>query len=138
MIDVVNILDEPRRLFFKLEDAKDKLEQLRADECANGAIRYDKDKVVSSPSADMLFNKVAPIIELEADINELRQQFDVAREDARSLIGLIDNDIARQVCMKYYCDCKSISEIGYEMMYSRNQIYYRRNIGIAIIDKIVN
>ena len=68
--EIEAVLYAPRERRDDLQRANQRLREARADATANGAIRYDKDKVICSPTDDMLNNKVARILDAEESVNE--------------------------------------------------------------------
>lgn len=116
--EIEAVLYAPRERRDDLQRANQRLREARADATANGAIRYDKDKVICSPTDDMLNNKVARILDAEESVNEAEKGLKCAQHMAWQFVKKIDDDLIREICKRYYCEMKSCRQIGYEMLYS--------------------
>lgn len=127
---VEEILYAPRNLRDELKRAKEELANARLDATASGAIRYDKDRVMSSASDDLLNNKVARIIEAEDRVKYAQIEMDYSKSQALQLINLIDNDIIREVCRRYFIEFCSCREIGYQLCFSAMTISNYKKKGI--------
>ena len=132
---VEEILYAPRNLRDELKRAKDELENARLDATANGAIRYDKDRVMSSASDDLLNNKVARIIDAEEKVKYAQIEMDYSKSQALQLINLIDNDIIKEVCRRYFIEFHSCREIGYQLCFSAMTISNYKKKGIYEIEQ---
>ena len=69
--EIEAVLYAPRERRDALQRANQRLREARADATANGAIRYDKDKVQTSPD-DPMSKVVAEIMELEKEFKILK------------------------------------------------------------------
>ena len=132
---VEEILYAPRKRRDELKKAIDELRDARLDATANGAIRYDKDRVMSSASDDLLNNKVARIIEAEDKVKYAQIEMDYSKSQALKLINLIDNDIIKEVCRRYFIEFHSCREIGYQLCFSAMTISNYKKKGIYEIEK---
>ena len=132
---VEDILYAPRKRRDELKKAIDELRDARLDATANGAIRYDKDRVISSASDDLLNNKVARIIEAEEKVKYAQIEMDYSKSQALQLINLIDNDIIKEVCRRYFIDFHSCREIGYQLCFSAMTISNYKKKGIYEIEQ---
>ena len=132
---VEEILYAPRKRRDELKKAIDELRDARLDATANGAIRYDKDRVISSASDDLLNNKVARIIEAEEKVKCAQIEMNYSKSQALQLINLIDNDIIKEVCRRYFIDFHSCREIGYQLCFSAMTISNYKKKGIYEIEK---
>lgn len=132
---VEDILYAPRKRRDELKKAIDELRDARLDATANGAIRYDKDRVISSASDDLLNNKVARIIEAEEKVKCAQIEMDYSKSQALQLINLIDNDIIKEVCRRYFIDFHSCREIGYQLCFSAMTISNYKKKGIYEIEQ---
>ena len=132
---VEEILYAPRKRRDELKKAIDELRDARLDATANGAIRYDKDRVMSSASDDLLNNKVARIIEAEEKVKCAQIEMNYSKSQALQLINLIDNDIIKEVCRRYFIDFHSCREIGYQLCFSAMTISNYKKKGIYEIEQ---
>lgn len=134
-MEIEKILYEPRNLRDELKIAKEELNNARLDATASGAIRYDKDRVMSSASDDLLNNKVARIIDAEDKVKFAQIEMDYSKSQALQLINLIDNDIIREVCRRYFIEFSSCREIGYQLCFSAMTISNYKKKGIYEIEQ---
>ena len=130
---VEEILYAPRKRRDELKKAIDELRDARLDATANGAIRYDKDRVMSSASDDLLNNKVARIIDAEKEVDRAEKEFKKSQINALRLINLIESDTIREVCRRYFVELHSCRRVGYMMLYSASAIHKYKEQGIEEI-----
>ena len=107
-----NVLVRPREMKRQVERCKEEVERLKLEATANGAIRYDKDRVLSSPVGDLLENKVIAIVDKELELNRLKYEASLAKEKAFDVIGMLNNPLYRKVLILYCVNCMSCKEIG--------------------------
>lgn len=107
-----NVLVRPREMSRQLERCKEEVERLKLEATANGAIRYDKDRVLSSPVGDLLENKVIAIVDKELELNRLKYEVSLAKEKAFDVIGMLNNPLYRKILILYYVNCMSCKDIG--------------------------
>lgn len=107
-----NVLVRPREMSRQVERCKEEVERLKLEATVNGAIRYDKDRVLSSPVGDLLENKVIAIVDKELELNRLKYESSLAKEKAFDVIGMLNNPLYRKVLILYYVNCMSCRDIG--------------------------
>ena len=107
-----NVLVRPREMKRQVERCKEEVVRLKLEATANGAIRYDKDRVLSSPVGDLLENKVIAIVDKELELNRLKYEASLAKEKAFDVIGMLNNPLHRKVLIFYCVNCMSCKEIG--------------------------
>lgn len=107
-----NVLVRPREMKKQVERCKEEVERLKLEATANGAIRYDKDRVLSSPVGDLMENKVIAIVDKELELNRLKYESSLAKEKAFDVIGMLNNPLYRKVLILYCVNCMSCKEIG--------------------------
>lgn len=107
-----NVLVRPREMSRQVERCKEEVVRLKLEATANGAIRYDKDRVLSSPVGDLLENKVIAIVDKELELNRLKYESSLAKEKAFDVIGMLNNHLYRKVLILYCVNCMSCKEIG--------------------------
>lgn len=128
--EIYEILKRPKDKQKILERCNQELREARLDACANGAICYDKDRVMSTPNDEMLNNKVARIIEAEKSAQYAQLEFHQAKKDAQVLINQIDNERVKEVCQRYYIDLHPARHISTFLFLSRSTVWRYRNQGI--------
>ena len=98
------------------------------------AIRYDKDKVQSSPE-DPMSKIVAEVMELEKEMK--RVQLNKSRQIAKidKAISQLESDEERTALTMRYINRKAVKEIAEEMGYSEARIYQCMDMGGAQIAK---
>ena len=98
------------------------------------AIRYDKDKVQSSPE-DPMSKVVAEVMELEKEMK--RVQLNKSRQIAKidKAISQLESDEERTALTMRYINRKAVKEIAEEMGYSEARIYQFMDVGGAQIAK---
>jgi len=106
-----------------------------------GAIRYDKDKVQSSPD-DTLSRIMAEITVMETKAARLLEDLVNRSGKAFDLISELTDSQERQVMILYYLTCKggrplSWDEVAGEMGYDPSHVKRIRNSAIANIETIV-
>lgn len=122
----------------RLESKKKKLAELEADKTANGGIRYDKERVVTSPPQEGGFeNKVIRLAmlcdEYQADIERLTKLYN----KARNIIESVPSPIDRAILDMLYADHHTIKEIAESLHYTDANIYYRKKKAMAYLKTII-
>ena len=107
-----NVLVRPREMKRQVERCKEEVVRLKLEATANGAIRYDKDRVLSSPVGDLMENKVIAIVDKELELNRLKYEASLAKEKAFDVIGMLNNPLYRKILILYYVNCMSCRDIG--------------------------
>ena len=86
------------------------------------AIRYDQDKIQSSPE-DVQPEIAAAIIDLEREIEQLRNEKGRLISEISHAIDLLDDDTEKLVLTAYYICRRPIRRIAGDIHYSRSQTY---------------
>ena len=86
------------------------------------AIRYDLDKVQSSPE-DVLPEIAAAVLDLEREIEQLRKEKGRLISEISHAIDLLDDDTEKLVLTAYYICRRPIRRIADDIHYSRSQTY---------------
>ena len=118
-----------RKMFYfqKTIIAKQKqIEELRLLAESTGAIRYDKDRVITSlPQAAGYEDKVAAVVDAEhrllEDIQTLVEMYDTGWK----LIDSLEDPVDRLLMVMRYINHMRWEEIAQELNYSVDHIYYR-------------
>lgn len=86
----------------RYEAKKEQARDMRLLAESAGAIRYDRERVQTSPTADGLFTTVLKIIESENDaIDCASQLFNIKETIISQIINLDDANYMRILCLKY-------------------------------------
>jgi DNA-directed RNA polymerase specialized sigma subunit len=101
-----------------------------------GAIRYDRDKVQTSPE-DKTQIILAEVLELEKKIDNLRWGKSTKIHEVYDTIQKLKNEDEREVLTYYYVDKKDINDIAKMMHYSAAGIYGLRSRGCNNIVKFI-
>ena len=133
--DLDEILMRPRKCRDNLARCNEELRNARLKAESNGAIRYDKDRIISSASDEGMVNKVQAILDAEANVDLAEAELKEAIVEADKVISLIDDDSIRNVIRGYYVDMYSCRQIGYIMMYSPRTIRRLKEKGIGILKR---
>lgn len=89
---------------------------------STGAIRYDKEKIQTSPSQDALVNTVIRIIEAESEAAETAKELmDIKCKIIEQIISLDDEKYMRILCLRYVHHIK-LDDVADRMHYNPNYI----------------
>lgn len=93
-----------------------------------GGIRYDKDKVQTSP-ADMMPEKMGELAELEEKIQRLEALHRRQIEDIETACNKLSDELQRTVIMMFYVGGNPIWKIAEELSFAPSSIYRIRRQG---------
>lgn len=99
-----------------------------------GAIRYDKDKVQTSPG-DSMSKIIAEIADLEKEMTAIQQRKSQQIEKIDKALNSLESEEERTALTMRYINRVSVSEIAEAMGYSEQRIYQFMNRGGAQIVK---
>lgn len=103
-----------------------KRKQLQRDELQScllpRAIRYDQDKVQSSPD-DAVAETAAAVLDLDREIEQLRREKARLIRDVVRTIETLDDDREKLILTAYYISRMTIRRISDEVHYSPTQTY---------------
>jgi len=111
------------------------LEALRYHASGAGAIRYDKDKVQTSPG-DFLSMVMSDIVEIDGRIKQTREEVDLLKTEAYSVIRRMERPEHRAVIELYYLNGLSMAGAALQMNMSERSAYYLREDAIREFEKI--
>ena len=100
-----------------LETTQNKIEQLRVSAEGVGAIRYDKDRVQTSPE-DHMSEAVAQMVELENEYEHMILAYHKSIILRTKMIDGMDDPRYVRLLMLRYVDCLRFEEIACRMAYS--------------------
>lgn len=136
--EVYEWLNRPTKLTYDIK-AKIRL----AEEIRSGllptAIRYDKDKIVTSygTNADPMAEIMARVEAIQKEIAELQLQRAIAMIELEEVFSKLDKD-ERTVMSRYYVSRKKIEEIHREVPCSTRWAYKLRERGIEDVKNLLN
>lgn len=136
--EVYEWLNRPTKLTYDIK-AKIRL----AEEIRSGllptAIRYDKDKIVTSygTNADPMTEIMARVEAIQKEIAELQLQRAIAMIELEEVFSKLDEDEGK-VMSRYYLSRKNIEEIHREIHYSTRWVYKLRERGIEDVKNLLN
>ena len=136
--EVYEWLNRPTKLTYDIK-AKIRL----AEEIRSGllptAIRYDKDKIVTSygTNADPMTEIMARVEAIQKEIAELQLQRAIAMIELEEVFSKLDKDEGK-VMSRYYLSRKKIEEIHREIHYSTRWVYKLRERGIEDVRNLLN
>ena len=113
--------------FYRTIIAKQKqIEELRLLAESTGAIRYDKDRVITSlPQAAGYEDKVAALVDMEHKLLEDIQELTEMYNEGWKLIDSLEDPMDRLILVMRYINHMRWEEIALELNYSVDRIYYR-------------
>ena len=124
-------LSRPRAVESKIRRLENKINELRT--CLEpNAIRYDLDKVNSSPD-DAVSKIFAEIDEAERMCHELRLQKAAYIFEITEAIDKIPNETQKDVLYEFYIARRTMPEVSQELSYDLSWCYKQRKAGIKSI-----
>ena len=129
--EVYKLLTAPRRTKYRIEQTKSRITALRYTLMPSG-IRYDTDKVQSSPS-DMMPEKMAKIDDLEQYLAELYAEYDSEMSAITAALEAINREPEKTVLMMQYVGGHNVIEIADILNYSIRSVYYIRSRGYDLL-----
>lgn len=135
--EVYEWLNRPTKLSYDIRAKMRIAEELRS--CLlPSAIRYDKDKVMTSygTNGDPMAEITARVDAIEREIAELQRQKACAIIELEDVFAKLDRN-EHEVMSRHYITRKSISAIAKEMVYQRRSVYDLRAKGIEHVRDIL-
>lgn len=124
-------LSRPRAVESKIRRLENKINELRT--CLEpNAIRYDVDKVNSSPD-DAVSKIFAEIDEAERMCHELRLQKATYIFEITEAIDKIPNETQKDVLYEFYIARRTMPEVASSLSYDLSWCYKQRKAGIKAI-----
>lgn len=133
--ETYNYLLQVRILDQKIHNCLLQRETLR-DCLLPSGIRYDLDKVLTSP-ADQMSEIESQVIDLEQKIQQLQQQKKRSIVLITRAIYKLDNENEQTVLMEYYIGKKSVEKIADGMNISPRGAYYIKRKAISNVSKFL-
>lgn len=107
----------------KINLLKLELEALRYKASGAGGIRYDKDRVQTSPN-DYMTMAIADAIELEKHINDMEAEIEEKKGEAYAIVRQMKNPDQRAVIEWYYLNGLSMIDTANKLSISERTAYY--------------
>lgn len=106
-----------------------KLEIEALEYAASGAtgIRYDKDRVQTSPSSDRLIIFAADAVERQAEADEIAAELDELKVNAYHIIRQMDNIDERNMLEWVYLQATPMQTVIKRINWSERKVYYIRD-----------
>ena len=132
---VYQLLYTPRQIDQQIGQINAKIRSLR-DSLMLSGVRYDTDRVQSSPS-DRMSAVIAEIDALEHKRDELIDSRIHAVDAIEKAVNGLEDDGEKTVLYMQYIGCESMDEIAEEMHYSRRSAYRLRAQALRSLDRQV-
>ena len=110
----------------RLKNKRDEVEALRYKASGAGAIRYDKDRVQTSPN-DYLAMAMSDILELEKQIEEDVASIEDIKGQAYTIVRQMEQPEHRTMIEWFYLNGVSMTETAERMAMSERTAYYLRD-----------
>lgn len=120
----------------KLHNKRLELEALRYKASGAGAIRYDKDRVMTSPD-DYLAKAMVDIIEIEKQIEKEESSIEKKKGKAYGVVRQIEQDEQRIIIEWYYLNGLSMAETAMKMNIAERTSYYIRDDALESFGKLL-
>lgn len=133
--EVYDFLTGPHRKRLEIARKENIIAELRS--CLlPGAIRYDEDKVQSSPR-DQLSETMAKIDELERQVEALKAERSALIIEVNNVIEKLENDIEKAVLTEWYINRTKPSRIASNIGYSERRMYHYKKEGVQHLAQIL-
>ena len=105
----------------QLRSIRMKLEELQLEAVGIGAIRYDKERVQTSPE-DYLPGSVSDLLDVEKKYQRMIVRYHTAVQQRIRMIEKLDNPTYIRILTLRYCDGLSFDKIAVEMNYTYRHV----------------
>nr|DAE46731.1 MAG TPA: Protein of unknown function (DUF1492) [Caudoviricetes sp.] len=102
-----------------------------------GAVRYDRDKVQSSPT-DKMADVMARVDELDREIEQLKLEKAQAIIEISDIIEKLDNDKEKAVLTAFYIKAASMEAVAGIVCYSVRHTYLLRKQGVEHLKEVLS
>ena len=131
-----NYLMSIRSVEKKIYSKRLELEALQYKASGAGAIRYDKDRVQTSPD-DYLAKAMVDIIEIEKQIEKEESEIEKKKGRAYSIVRQIEHPDQRIIIEWYYLNGLSMTETATKMNIAERTAYYLRDDALDSFGKVM-
>lgn len=101
-----------------------------------GAIRYDRDRVQSTPT-DKMADVIARVDELDREIERLKLEKAQAIIEISDVIEKLDNDKEKAVLTAFYIKAASMEAVAGIVCYSVRHTYFLRKQGVEHLKEVL-
>lgn len=133
MGDAEAYLNSVRELNVLLKMKELERSRLEAEICSLSAIDYSKSKVSGGEPAD-LSNKIARLDKLIRDVDADWDRLIDRREEAKTMLLLMDDEKQRQLLTLYYVRDAGIDDIAAAMCLSRSQLFREKDKAVRAFE----
>lgn len=132
--ELYGILNRPRFLTYRIQQINAQIMNLES--CLYpGAIRYDREKVDSSPS-DKMPQIVAEIVDLEKERERLEKEVGVSKDTLiRFCESNLSEELDRTVIIMHYIGKQTFEQIGVALSYSKGWVWHTYDRAIDILEE---
>lgn len=102
-----------------------------------GAVRYDRDKVQSTPT-DKMSDVMARVDELDREIEQLKLEKARAIIEISDIIEKLDNDKEKAVLTAFYIKAASMETVAGIVCYSVRHTYLLRKQGVEHLKEVLS
>ncbi|MBQ2930984.1 MAG: DUF1492 domain-containing protein [Clostridia bacterium] len=102
-----------------------------------GAVRYDRDKVQSTPT-DKMSDVMARVDELDREIEQLKLEKAQAIIEISDVIEKLDNDKEKAVLTAFYIKAASMETVAGIVCYSVRHTYLLRKQGVEHLKEVLS
>lgn len=113
------------------------IDALRYQASGVGAIRYDKERVQSSPTNFMEI-ALADAVEKELELEEALAQVDTMKQEAYCIVRNMNNEDERTFVINHYLNDIPVQELIMMMHMSERKLYYLREDALENYGKILS
>ncbi|MCR4849790.1 MAG: DUF1492 domain-containing protein [Lachnospiraceae bacterium] len=129
-------LSSIRNIEKRLNNKRLELEALRYKASGAGAIRYDKDRVQSTPE-DFLVKAMGDIIQIEKQIEKEEREVEKKKGRAYSIVRKMDKAEHRIIIEWYYFNGLSMIDAATRMNIAERTAYYLRDDALEGFGKLM-
>lgn len=130
---IYDFLKKPGNIMTEIRIIEAKIEGLRQGMYPS-AVRYDKDKVMSSP-VDPMAAYIEEVDELERKIRVLQVQYKTALDEVERVARTLDDDLEKKVVMYRYVAQMSMRQIAFELKYTEDWMFKVRRQAVDHLAK---
>lgn len=133
--NVYDYLMQIRKKEYAIKRKMLKCEELRS--CLGArAIRYDKDRVQTSP-VDKVGEIITKVVDLEAQIEQLKEEKAILIIEISDAIEQLEDDNEKIVLTEFYIGRVPMDEVAEIIDYSIRRTYYFRKQGVIHLGEIL-